>query len=49
MMNRQMMMSLVMTVKALFNNMKISDEVETCSHDCYFKLKINDTYKYFHK
>lgn len=37
------------TVKADFRGMKIFDEIETCRRDSYFKLKINDNYKYIHK
>ncbi|CAF4501034.1 unnamed protein product [Rotaria magnacalcarata] len=37
------------TIKSNFNGMKIFDEIETCRRDSYFKLKINDSYKYIHK
>ena len=34
------------TVKTNFNGMKILDHVDIFCCDCYFKLKINDPYKY---
>ncbi|CAF1277306.1 unnamed protein product [Rotaria magnacalcarata] len=37
------------TIKSNFNGTKIFDEIETCRRDSYFKLKINDSYKYIHK
>ncbi|CAF4628340.1 unnamed protein product [Rotaria socialis] len=37
------------TIKSNFNGMKIFDEIETGRRDSYFKLKINDKYKYIHK
>ncbi|CAF1185865.1 unnamed protein product [Rotaria magnacalcarata] len=40
---------LMTTIKSNFNGMTIFDEIETCGRDSFFKLKINDTYKYIHK
>ncbi|CAF1556262.1 unnamed protein product, partial [Adineta ricciae] len=37
------------TIKTNFNNMKIFDEIELSRRDSYFKMKINDSYKYVHK
>ncbi|CAM2719861.1 unnamed protein product [Rotaria socialis] len=39
----------IMTRKTDIIGMKIFDEIETCRRDSYFKLKINDNYKYIHK
>ena len=35
--------------KPNFSGMRIFDEIEPCRQDSYFKLKINDNYKYIHK
>jgi hypothetical protein len=37
------------TMKTNFDGMKIFDDIEICRRDSYFKLKINDSYKYVHK
>ena len=39
----------MMTMRTNFNGMKIFDTVEPSRQDCYFKLKINGTFKFIHK
>jgi hypothetical protein len=37
------------TIKKNFDGMKILDDFDISRRDCYFKLKINNCYKYIHK
>jgi hypothetical protein len=36
-------------IRENFNSIKTLDEIEPCRRDSYFKLKINESYKYIHK
>jgi hypothetical protein len=36
-------------VRGNLNGIKAFDEIESCRRDSYFKLKINESYKYIHK